>query len=146
MYKLYLVFFLYILSTSLYAEYGQGHIAHLKSIDGQVSIIRGEKILNAKLADKLNIGDIVKTAVDSTVAIIFIDGTMLSCGPGTEMIITKYLFKPRSKEYAFNILIKKGSAIYTSGKIAKLKPKSVLIETPKASIGVRGTKILVKVD
>jgi hypothetical protein len=40
----------------------------------------------------------------------------------------------------------KGTAVYLSGIIGKLSPQSVRFETPNATIGIRGTKMLVKVD
>jgi hypothetical protein len=39
-----------------------------------------------------------------------------------------------------------GTAVYISGIIAKLSPQSVRFETPNATIGIRGTRFLVKVD
>jgi hypothetical protein len=40
----------------------------------------------------------------------------------------------------------KGTVAYISGLIGKLSPESVRVETPTASIGIRGTKFVVKVE
>jgi len=39
----------------------------------------------------------------------------------------------------------KGTAAYVSGVIVKLSPKAARFETPTATIGIRGTRFLVKV-
>jgi hypothetical protein len=40
----------------------------------------------------------------------------------------------------------KGTVAYLSGLISKLSPDSAHLETPTASIGIRGTKFVVKVE
>jgi hypothetical protein len=42
--------------------------------------------------------------------------------------------------------LKKGSAVYNSGKIGKLSPESVKLSTPRATVGVRGTRFIIKVE
>ena len=39
----------------------------------------------------------------------------------------------------------RGIAVYVSGKIAKLAPDSIRLETPGAIVGVRGTTVAVQV-
>jgi hypothetical protein len=39
----------------------------------------------------------------------------------------------------------RGMAVYVSGKIAKLAPDSIRLETPGAIVGVRGTTVAVQV-
>ncbi len=144
MFRLYVILLLITLSTTIHAN--SLYIAHLKTVEGKVSIVRGDNVLTAKAGARLYEGDILKTDIEAEAAIIFVDGTLLSCGSESDLVMTKYLYQPRVNKYAFNIRMKKGSAIYTSGTIAKRAPESVKILTPEATIGVRGTKILVKVD
>ena len=49
-------------------------------------------------------------------------------------------------KYAFSLYLDKGPAIYESGKIGKLAPEVVKVETPKATVGVRGTRFLIETD
>jgi hypothetical protein len=39
-----------------------------------------------------------------------------------------------------------GTFSFITGQIAKLAPEKVKFETPDATLGVRGTKVLVKID
>ena len=96
-------------------------------------------------ADLLN-GDILICAANSSVGVTFLDGTRVSLGPNSEMQLNNYRFVPLNKDYAFDIYMKKGSAVYSSGKLGKLAPEAVKFNTPQATVGVRGTKFLVKVN
>jgi hypothetical protein len=40
----------------------------------------------------------------------------------------------------------RGIAAYVSGRIAKLAPDSVRLETPASIVGVRGTTVVIRVD
>ena len=70
---------------------------------------------------------------------------MLS-GPNSEMSIESFLFNPADKQLSFITRLIRGTFSFISGQIAKLAPKKVILQTPDATLGVRGTKFLVKVD
>jgi hypothetical protein len=40
----------------------------------------------------------------------------------------------------------RGVAAYVSGRIAKIAPDSIRLETPSAIVGVRGTTLAIRVD
>jgi hypothetical protein len=42
--------------------------------------------------------------------------------------------------------IARGLVAYVSGRIAKLAPDSVRLETPSAILGVRGTRMVIRVE
>lgn len=71
---------------------------------------------------------------------------MLSIGPDSELSIDNYLFEPASDQLGLVARLARGTLHFVSGIIAKLKPEAVAIETPTATIGVRGTRFVVKVD
>jgi hypothetical protein len=138
-------FLVFILFCSL-ASAETSFIGTIKAIQGSVSIEKSSIKYDAELHDKIYEGDIIETKETGNIALLFVDGTQLSIGPNSYMIINRYLFSPKEKSYAFDVMLKKGSAIYTSGRLSKLSPESVKIQTPQATIGVRGTKFLVEVD
>ena len=63
---------------------------------------------------------------------------------GAQVDVRDYVFQPKAGKYAFSLYMSKGSAIYESGKIGKLAPEAVKVETPKATVGVRGTRFLIE--
>jgi hypothetical protein len=62
------------------------------------------------------------------------------------MSIESFLFNPVNKELSFIARMIHGTFSFITGQIAKLAPERVTFETPDATLGVRGTKFLVKID
>lgn len=133
------------LPTGLMAK-DTAHIGYFKSVSGEVSIDRQGISIAADAGTLLQSSDVITTGTHSSAGIIFIDNTRLSLGENTEANLKEYTFIPIEQEYAFSLYLKKGQALYSSGKLTKLAPEKVTIETPKATVGVRGTKFLVQVD
>lgn len=122
------------------------HVALVKSVSGSVKVMRAGKTLDVASDTTLQIDDHVIAAPKATAAIVFRDGTLLTLGSGADILIRDYVFEPKADKYAFSLYMAKGSAIYESGKIGKLAPESVKVETPTATVGVRGTRFLIETD
>ena len=138
-----LVFFL-LLPSITWSQ--PNHVAYLKNVTGEVTILRNNNELKARVGSQLKSSDVVKTHSNASAGIVFIDNTRLSLGENTEITVNEYKFVPVNQEYAFSLFMKKGKALYSSGKLTKLAPEKVSFQTPRATIGVRGTKFLVQVD
>jgi hypothetical protein len=61
-------------------------------------------------------------------------------------VVDTYVFAPRQGKFSIVLKMLKGTAAYLSGLISKLAPESAHFETPTASIGIRGTHFVVKVE
>lgn len=122
----------------------EGHVALVKSVAGRVTVVRQAASFAAQAGTTLQVADRLQAGPDSTAAIVFLDGTLLTLGSGADVQVRDYLFEPKRSQYGFSLYLSKGSAIYSSGKIGKVSPDSVKIETPSATIGVRGTRFLVQ--
>jgi hypothetical protein len=125
---------------------GSDHAALIKSVNGEVKIIRAHTEIAATRGATLRVSDRIVTASDASAAIVFKDGTLLTLGPRADVAVRDYVFEPKNGKFAFSIYLAKGSAIYESGKIGKLSPQSVKVQTPKATVGVRGTRFLVEAE
>lgn len=90
-------------------------------------------------------GDTIVTDDDGSVGITFEDGAVLTLGASGKIIIENFLFKPDRKEGSFISKIVTGSVAFLSGRINKISPGSVQFITPTATLGLRGTKILIEV-
>ena len=56
-----------------------------------------------------------------------------------------YRFDPAREDYSFIIKMAKGSLMYISGLISKLGEQAASVETNTATIGIRGTRFLLRV-
>jgi len=123
-----------------------GKVAFLKKVSGEVSINRGEKIVAAAEGDPVLKSDVLITSADSSAGIIFADGTTIGVDQNTECNIKDFKFEPEADAYAFDLYLKKGKAIYNSGRIGKLAPDKVALSTPNAIVGIRGTHFILQVE
>ena len=120
-------------------------IGFFKSVKGEVLLIRGEAEQKVEAGQQLFTSDTVITASQSSAAVIFQDGTRMTLGAGSELEIQKYEFQPRKEQYDFTLFLKRGSVIYSSGRLGKLAPENVKLRTPRATVGIRGTRLLLSV-
>lgn len=121
------------------------NVAIVKKTTGEVEIKRSGKVITIKKGSMLKNGDIIFTKSKSSIGVIFDDGTTLSLGEKAIFVIHQFKVKPSKKEYKVDLELKKGKAMFRSGKIGKLSPKSVKFRIPEGAIGIRGTKFVVEV-
>ena len=143
---LYLCVFGWFTCLTMPALADADHVALVKSVSGSVKVIREGKTLDMASDTTLQMDDHVIAAPQATAAIAFRDGTLLTLGSGADILIRDYVFDPKADKYAFSLYMAKGSAIYESGKIGKLAPDAVKLETPTATVGVRGTRFLIEAN
>ena len=141
---IFLLSFLSILPNVCIAEFES--IGFVDSVKGEVMIVSSKSAVKAVQNMKVITGDSIKTGSSSSVGLIFEDDTVVSLGPGSEMVIEAFLFNPADRELSFVARMFKGTFSFITGQIAKLAPQNVQLETPGATLGVRGTKFVVKVD
>jgi hypothetical protein len=122
------------------------HAALVKSVTGVVEVSRQHATFDATGGTTLQVSDRIVTAPGGSAAIVFRDGTLLTLGSGADILVRDYVFAPKDNQFAFSLYLAQGSAIYESGKIGKLSPQSVRVETPTATVGVRGTRFLIEAN
>lgn len=120
-------------------------VAIIKKTTGVVEVKRDSKTITVKAGSRLENGDIIMTKSDSSVGITFNDGSRLSLGEKAIFVIKTFKVEPEKKEFDVDVSLNKGKAIFSSGKIGKLSPKSVKFRIPEGIIGIRGTEFAVEV-
>jgi len=129
-----------VMSSLLFSNVGI-----VKNTTGEVDVKRGKELIAIKAGYTLENGDIIMTKSKSSIGITFDDGTVLSLDEKAIFIINKFKVKPEKKEFDVDLYLKKGKAIFSSGRVGKLAPKSVKFRIPEGIIGIRGTKFAVEV-
>lgn len=122
------------------------HVAIFKNVSGGMKISRDGATVDAASGMPLFMADKVISNAEGSAGIVFKDGTLVTVGPSTEIQIRDYAFEPKNSKYEFSLYLAKGTAIYSSGKIGKLSPESVKVNTPTATVGVRGTRFIVTAE
>lgn len=117
----------------------------VKKIRGTVFVVRGDRTQTLRVGDPVFQNDLMQTGSTGAVGIIFEDNTILSLGPKSRLAIDGYTFAPEQGKLSLLLRLLRGTASYLSGIIGKQAPDAVKFQTPDATIGIRGTKFLVKV-
>ena len=118
----------------------------VKTLEGGAAITRDGETIVVGTGIEIQRADIVKTDRNGFVGLVFSDDTRISMGPNTELAVDDYLFDPVEKKLSFVLRLIRGTLSFLSGQIAKLSPESVQLLMPAATIGVRGTHVLIEVD
>ncbi len=118
----------------------------IKKLNGEVNIQRNDKVIEAKIGDKIFEKDTITTKSKSSVGIIFKDNTLISLGSNTEFEIEEYIFNPAENKQSFISQIRKGTMTGLTGLMSKLNPDAMKIKAKTASMGIRGTHFSISVD
>ena len=116
----------------------------IKIASGSVSIIRGGQTIAAQPGQVVFEADTLRTGADGRLGLTLKDDTRLSLGPSSEIRLDKFAYAPAEGRLGFVLNVVRGVAAYVSGRIAKLAPDAVRLETPAAIVGVRGTTVVLR--
>ncbi len=118
----------------------------IKSVKGEVSVVRGNASLIAVAGMKLLAADKIITGPASAVGITLQDDTLLSFGAKSVSQLNEFHYDPVQRDGNMLISVLKGSMRFVTGMLGKKNPASVAIHTPTATIGVRGTDFIVSAE
>ncbi|HKM64561.1 MAG TPA: FecR domain-containing protein [Acidisphaera sp.] len=121
-------------------------VGYIKVVTGTATVHRHGAILPASVGMALQQADLLETGDDGEVGVTFRDNTRVALGPNSRLELSKFVFEPAVPRYGFVLRLLHGSLEYISGLTAKLAPDSMSVETPGATIAVRGTRFLVRAD
>ena len=78
----------------------------------------------------------VTTRANDRAHVVFLDGTALTVGPNSVLVIDKYVYDPNRKTGEMALSTTKGVFRFVGGSISK--NSEVVVTTPSATIGIRG--------
>ena len=120
---------------------------------GEVKEVTGPTQIEKQSGGALNVDkgtgvesmDTVVTA-DGRVNILFVDDTQVAITENSKLLIDEYVFDPATSNGKLSLKIAEGTVRYASGLIAHKDNTKVDIQTPTATIGVRGTDFTMTVN
>ena len=120
-------------------------IGIVKTVSGEAFILREGRRQAALPGDRLVVGDFLSTGATGGMGVILRDDTLLSLGPSTQIGVEQFAFEPAQQKLALVLRVTRGVIEYLSGQISRLSPGSVRIETPVATLGIRGTHLIARI-
>lgn len=120
-------------------------VGRIKIVSGSVFVIRAGSPVAAQAGQPVFEADSLRTGADGHVGLTLKDDTRVSLGPGSEVRVDRFVYAPAEGRLGLVINVVRGVMAYVSGRIAKLAPDSIRLETPAAVMGVRGTTLALRV-
>ena len=138
----YLALILILASVQSWAAVG----SITEQVNKPPNIERSKTNLSGVKGTGIEMNDSVRTT-QGKVAITFEDDTKVQISDNSRLVIDDFVYDPKAKSGGkLAVKVALGTVRYASGQIAKANPQNVAVNTPSATIGVRGTDFTATVD
>ena len=119
-------------------------IGHVTKLTGNATAIRNGVSIILNQGDNVNKGDVVQSGSDSTLGITFIDGTVFGLASNAKMVLNEMVYDPNGSDNKSLLSLVQGTISFVAG--ATAKKGDMKVDTPVATMGIRGTAVLVEID
>jgi hypothetical protein len=119
-------------------------IGHVTKLQGSATVIRNGVSIILNMGDNVEKGDVVESGASSTVGITFIDGTVFGLSSNARMVLNEMVYDPNGSNNSSLLSLVAGTITFVAGETAK--HGDMKIDTPVATMGIRGTAVLVEID
>ena len=126
-------------------------MAEAATAAGEVMRITGDSIAQARATDgsmrklemgsAVNTGDAISTGKDTTLVVLFADGSRFALGSHSEFVVDKFNYKQGAEDNSFHSSFIKGVFRFVSGLVAKSSGRDMKVKVIVATLGVRGTQV-----
>lgn len=134
-----------ITTLALLSTNSNAAIGSVTEQTGPTEIVRNSKSIESKQNSSIEMQDTVVTA-KSKVLLTFEDHTTVKITEQSKLLIDDFVYDAKKGSGKLALKVALGTARYASGQIAKSNPQSVNIQTPTATIAVRGTDFSMTID
>ena len=119
-------------------------IGHVTKLAGNATVIRNGVSIVLNMGDNVHKGDVVQAGSNSSLGITFIDGTVFGLGSNARMVLNEMIYDPNGSSNSSFLSLVQGTITFVAGQTAK--HGDMKIDTPVATMGIRGTACLVDIS
>jgi len=119
-------------------------IGNITELNGTGRVVR-DTTYQASLSLDINSYDNVQTS-NGRLGITFLDDSQVRLTEHSELIIDEFIYDPDPSKSKMALQFASGTARFITGKLATIDKENIIINTPSATIGIRGTDFTVTVD
>ena len=121
-----------------------GEISELRG-NGEITRVNSTDSFTAEIDSDIFSFDDVRTG-NGRLAIQFIDDSVVKLTEHSKLVIDEYIFDPDPSKSKMALNMASGTARFISGAFGKIDKQNITINTPTATIGIRGTDFTTTVD
>ena len=137
-----MVLFVSFKTTKVQAQ--AANIGNITELNGAGRVVRDDTY-QASLDFNIESYDNVQTS-NGRLGITFLDDSQVRLTEHSELIIDEFIYDPDPSKSKMALQFASGTARFITGKLATIDKENILIQTPSATIGIRGTDFTVTVD
>ena len=119
-------------------------IGNITELNGTGRVVR-DTTYQASLSLDINSYDNVQTS-NGRLGITFLDDSQVRLTEHSELIIDEFIYDPDPSKSKMALQFASGTARFITGKLATIDKENISIQTPSATIAIRGTDFTVTVD
>lgn len=121
-------------------------IGEVEELSGTVEAKLDTSIRELSKGDPVYVGDTITTHGSSHVVVRFLDRTLFELGPNSSFEVNDFAYQQQAAEATFGARILRGTFRFVTGLVAREKPEAFNVTATVATIGIRGTHVVGKVD
>ncbi|HUN97921.1 MAG TPA: FecR domain-containing protein [Bradyrhizobium sp.] len=119
-------------------------VGHVTKLVGSATAIRNGVSIVLAPGDNIQKGDVLQSGSDSTLGVTFIDGTVFGLSSNARMVVNELVYDPNGSNNSSLLSLVQGTISFVAGETAK--HGDMKVDTPVATMGIRGTAVLVQID
>ena len=120
------------------------NIGSITELNGAGRVVR-DQTYKASIDLDINSYDNVQTS-NGRLGITFLDDSQVRLTEHSELIIDEFIYDPDPSKSKMALQFASGTARFITGKLATIDKENIIINTPSATVGIRGTDFTVTVD
>ncbi|MEF3697286.1 FecR family protein [Desulfolutivibrio sp.] len=141
---LWMTVLLCLFAASALAAGADKPVGYVQEAKGEALVARSGKSLPLMAKDPVLVGDTVATAAESSLQIMFSDGTILAMGPESLFTVDALVNEWGQEKTLTNTMkFSYGPGVFraVTGIISERNPRAFSVDTPLGAIGIRGTEL-----
>lgn len=118
-------------------------IGQVSKLVGTATVIRNGVLVELHGGDRVFKGDVVQAGASSSCTITFVDGSVFGLSANARMVLNEMVYDQAGSSNSALISLVRGTVSFVAGETAK--HGDMKVETPVATMGIRGTAVLVEI-
>ena len=126
------------------AQQSDASVGNITELNGNGRVVRNIPY-DAALSFGIESFDNVQTS-NGRIGITFLDESQVRLTEHSELIIDEFIYDPDPSKSKMSLQFASGTARFITGKLATINKENIFIETPSATVGIRGTDFTITID
>jgi VCBS repeat-containing protein len=120
-------------------------IGQVESLSGEATVQRTDGTVEVLgPGAKIFADDVLQTGADGRLSLTFVDGTIFTLSAASRMVVDELIYDPAGQANSGSFDLIQGGFVFIAGQVARTGGMEVT--TPSATMGIRGTTVLVEIE